>query len=165
MSAERVLQAYRERRRQLREDDTFLGSPEVLLDSAERNLAEQEVTRRRSELVEEGEARGMPRELGEFVYEVAREEGLDPALAFELVLSGLAVCPPEGGVSNATTAPATDKYLPTWMFPPSPPDRVLRERKLHLSFRRLRSLLERHHDIDEAFRCFADEPDVGVCGY
>jgi hypothetical protein len=51
------------------------------------------------------------------------------------------------------------------MFPASPPDQLMRERALHVSFRRLRSLLERHHDVEEAFRRFANEPDVGHCGY
>ncbi|HET7321386.1 MAG TPA: hypothetical protein VFI96_02750 [Longimicrobiaceae bacterium] len=164
-SAQRVLHAYRERRRRRRDDDAFFGSTDVLLEQAEKGLAEKEVARRRSELVEEAEACGMSRELAEFLYEVAREEGLDPGLAMELVASGLAVCPPPDGVSNASEAPATDKYLPTWMFPASPPERVMRERTLHLSFRRLRSFLERYHDVEEAFRHFADEPDVGHCGY
>jgi len=51
------------------------------------------------------------------------------------------------------------------MFPPSPPDVLLRERMLRLSLRRLRTFLERYEDVDEAFRRFADEPDVGSFGY
>jgi hypothetical protein len=160
-----VLDAYRERRRRRRGDDTYFGSVDALLEQVERGIDPSELDRRRSSLVREAEEVGMPRELAELLYEVAREEGLDPALAFELVRSGLGVCPPAEGLSNAASGPSTDKYLPPWMFPPVPTDLMLRERTLHLSFRRLRSLLEKHHDIDEAFREFASDPEVGHCGY
>lgn len=164
-SARHVLREYRERRRTRRGADTFFGSAEALLEHVERGIEPTELEHRRDYLLREAEAAGMSVELAELAYDVAREEGLDPALGFELVRSGLGVCPPEDGISNASEAPATDKYLPAWIFPPSPPDRVLRERTLHVSFRRLRALLEEYHDIEEAFRLFANEPDVGHCGY
>jgi hypothetical protein len=107
----------------------------------------------------------MSPELAEMMYDVAAEEGLDPVLAYELVCSGLGVAPPAGGVANASDQPASDKYYPTWLFPASPTDDVLRERMLRVSFRRLRSLLETHADPDEAFRAYAREPDVGVYGF
>lgn len=160
-----VLDAYRERRRHRRGADTYFGSVDALLEQVERGIEPSELEHRRSTLVRDAEDVGMPRELAELLYEVAREEGLDPALGFELVRSGLGVCPPPEGFSNAATGPSTDKYLPPWMFPPVPTDLMLRERTLHLSFRRLRSLLEKHHDIDEAFRQFASDPEVGHCGY
>lgn len=164
-SARRALHGYRERRRRRRGDDTYFGSTECFLEQVEATIETPERERRRSEILADADAANMPRDLAEFLYDVAREEGLDPALAFELVRSGLGICPPLDGVSNTTTAPATDKYLPPWMFPAVPPDHMMRERTLHLSFRRLRSLLEQHHDVDEAFRHFANEPDVGHCGY
>ena len=164
-SAQRVLKAYLERRRHRRGEDTYFGSAECFIEHEEASIDAPERERRRSEIMEDADRQNMPRELAELMYDVAREEGLDPALAFELVSCGLAVCPPADGVSNATQAPATDKYLPPWMFPADPPDRFIRERTLHLSFRRLRSLLEDCHDVDEAFRRFAHEPDVGHCGY
>ena len=34
--------------------------------------------------------------------------------------------------------PATDRYLPAWMFPATPTDQLLRERMLRFSFRRIR---------------------------
>ncbi len=164
-SARGVLVAYRERRRRRRGEDTYFGSADALLEQAEEGIDSSDLERRRSDIIDEGESFGMPRELVELLYDVAREEGLDPGLALELVKSGLGVIPPPDGLSNESAAPASDPYLPTWMFPATPPDRLLRERTLHTSFRRLRAHLEAHHDIDEAFRHFAAEPDVGHVGY
>ena len=163
-SARHALDAFRERRRRRRAEDTYFGSADVLLARGSEPF-EPELERRRSDLVEAAEAEGMSHDLAELLYDVALEEGLDPALGFELVRTGLGVAPPPEGLSNASPEPVVDKYLPTWMFPAEPTDHMLRERMLHVSFRRLRSLLEQHPDIDEAFRCFAREPDVGHYGY
>jgi len=164
-SAQHALQAYRERRRRRRAADTYFGSAEVLVPRGAHAPAERELERRRSEILEDAEAEGMPRELSGLLYDVALEEGLDPSLAYELVRTGLGVAPPPEGLSNAAQEPASDPYLPPWMFPPEPTDQLLRERMLHTSFRRLRSLLEREENVDEAFRLFANEPDVGHHGY
>lgn len=164
-TARRVLHGYRERRRRRRGDDTYFGSAEALVEQCEAGIDPADLERRRSEIIEDGEAAGMPGDLVELLYDVAREEGLDPGLALELVKSGLGVMPPPDGLSNETDLPASDPYLPTWMFPASPPDRLLRERTLRMSFRRVRAILEQHHDIDEAFRLFANEPDVGHVGF
>lgn len=164
-SAAHALHAYRERRRRRRAEDTYFGSSACLLAPAEEGLEEQELAHRRVEILEEAERSGMPADLAELLYDIARDEGLDPALGYELVRSGLGVCPPDDGISNAPSQPTTDKYVPEWLAPPVPPDTLLRERMLRLSFRRLLSLLERHEDVDEAFRAFAREPDVGYLGY
>ena len=63
-SAQRVLHAYRERRRRRRGEDTFYGSLDALLEAAEAGLGETELDRRRSELVEEAVKAGMPRGTG-----------------------------------------------------------------------------------------------------
>ncbi|HEX2092640.1 MAG TPA: hypothetical protein VHG28_09575 [Longimicrobiaceae bacterium] len=171
-SAGHVLDAYRERRRRRRADDTYFGSslsPEqgsdCLLSRTEEGVEERDLVQRRIELLEEAEQNGMSRELAELLYDVAREEGLDPGLGYELVRSGLGVCPPTDGMSNAPSQATSDKYVPDWLAPPVHTDSLLRERMLRLSFRRLRSLLERHEDLEEAFRAFAREPDVGHMGY
>ena len=163
--ARHALHGYRERRRRRRGEDTYFGSADALLEHCELGLDSTELDRRRSEIMEDGEQAGMPPDLVELLYDVAREEGLDPGLGLELVKSGLGVVPPPEGISNESSAPASDRYLPSWMFPPSPPDHLLRERTLRFSFRRLRSLLQEDHDIDEAFRRFATDPDVGHVGY
>jgi hypothetical protein len=164
-AAGHALDAYRERRRRRRAEDTYFGSSDCLLARAEDGAEEQELVGRRIEILREAEQSGMSTELAEMLYDVAREEGLDPALGYELVRCGLGVVPPGDGVSNAPSQPTTDKYLPEWLDPPMPPDALLRERMLRLSFRRLLALLERHEDVDEAFRAFAREPDVGYLGY
>lgn len=164
-SAERALEAYRERRRRRRADDTYFGSADCLLVHAQAGVDAAELSRRRVDVVAEAAEAGMSAELAEMLYEVAQEEGLDPALAYELVRCGLGVSPPADGVASAPAQPTSDKYLPGWLYPPVPTDTVLRERMLRLSFRRLRSLLERHPSPDDAIRAFAREPDVGHLGY
>jgi hypothetical protein len=164
-SADRALEGYRERRRRRRGEDTYFGSLDCLLPSVDQGASEDDISRRRQEIIAEAEEAGMSMDLAERLYEVAREEGVDPALAFELVRCGLGVAPPTEGITNQAGQPTADKYLPEWMFPPVPTDALLRERMLRMSFRRLRSLLERHDRLDDAFRAFDREPDVGHFGY
>lgn len=163
--ARRALHAYRERRRRRRDDDTWFGSEDVLLAQVEEGLDAAGLRNRHEEILDEAREAGMPAALADLTYDVARQEGIDPALALQLVLTGLGVAPPEGGVDNAPSQPASDKYRPEWLRPPDPPDRVLRERMLRLSFRRLRALLERHREVEDALLAFAAEPDVGRYGY
>lgn len=179
-SAQRVLASYRERRRRRRGEDTYFGSADLILtpegpmgpasrevgaESGERGSAEPAIERRRVEILEDAAEEGMPAELAGLLYDIAREEGLDPGLGFELVRSGLGVAPPPEGLSTATDDPMVDRYLPAWMFPPEPTDHMLRERMLRVSFRRLRSILQEEGDPDAALRRFALEPDVGHYGY
>jgi hypothetical protein len=164
--AQRVLRAYRERRRARRGEDTWFGAAEGLLEDADHGLDAEGVSRRRMDVVEEALEAGVPEELAEMLYDVAVEEGLDPVLGHELVRSGLGILPPSDGVENAPAEPTTDKYRPEWLEPAVPPDDLLRERTLRVSFRRLRGLLERHAgDAPAAFAAFAREPDAGPVGY
>lgn len=158
-----VLEAYRERRRRRRAEDTFFGSESCLVGA---ESASPDGVRRRTELMDDARAIGMSPELADMMYDIAVEEGLDPMLAFELVRSGLGVAPPADGIDNSPSQPTTDKYTPGWLMqPPSPTDDMLRERMLRLSFRRVRGLLEAHADPADALRAFAREPDVGAFGY
>ncbi len=162
--AERVLETYRERRRTRRGDDTWFGAVEGLLDDG--GVDAEELSRRRCDVVAEALGLGIADELAELLYDVAQEEGLDPVLALELVRSGLGIAPPAQGLGNAPREPTTDKYRPEWLEPPIPPDALLRERTLRVSFRRLRGLLEHHAgDAAGAFQAFAREPDAGPVGY
>ena len=162
--AEHALESWRERRRRRRANDTWFGSADGLLaDDAAVDAAER--ARRRMDVIAEAQAAGMSPELAEMMYDVAREEGVDPALAYELVCSGLGVAPPPDGVDTAEQQPASDKYYPTWLLPASQTDDVLRERMLRFSFRRLRAKLECHADPAEALQAYAREPDVGVYGF
>jgi hypothetical protein len=166
LRADGALDAYRERRRNRRGEDTWFGDREGLLEGAEQGLNAEEISRRRIDVIQEAVGVGMADELAEMLYDVAREEGLDPVLAFELVRSGMGVLPPPDGVENAPQFATTDKYRPEWLESPVDPDTLLRERTLRLSFRRVRALLEQHTgDAAAAFRAFAREPDVGPVGY
>lgn len=119
--------------------------------------------RRRIELIERAtEEEWMDREMAEEVYDIAREEGLEPAFAFELVRCGVAVCEPEGPEPIATTSV---KGRPEWLSQPVPTEEATRERRLRMSFRRLRSFLEEYETPEEALIAFAQEPDVRACGY
>jgi hypothetical protein len=164
-SARRVLDAYRERRRHRRAPDVWYGDIEGLLAGDAGEIGAEEYERRRSEVLDAADEIGMPLDLAAKLYEIAREETLDPILAFELVRTGLAVCPPPGGITTEAEQPTTDRYLPPWMFPPLPTDDLLRERTLRFSFRRLHVLLAREPSVEAAFDAFAREPDVGHCGY
>lgn len=159
--AQHALSAFRERRRQRRGEDTYFGSVDCLIggpDTGERESRREEV------LAHAGED-GMPPELAGELFDVAREEGLDPALGYELVRSGLGVRPPAEGISNAPAQPSADPYVPEWLEQPLPPDELLRERMLRISFRRLRKMLEGYAEVEDAFRAFAREPDVSSGGY
>ena len=164
-SAQRVLEGFRERRRRRRGEDTYFGSSALFRATIEDGITLDELDSRRNVILDEAVAEGVPLDLAELLYDIAWEEGLDPAVGFELVRTGLGVAPPADGVSNTAEAPAADRYLPAWMFPPTPPDAVLRERMLRFSFRRLRHFLEQDDDVETAFRKFANEPDVGHYGY
>lgn len=159
-----ALDAYRERRRRRRGEDTYVGSAD-LLGNLDELASKAEHERRRVEIMEDAAEAGMSPELADMLYAIAREEGLDPAIGFEIVRSGLGVAPPPGGISNAPQQPTTDKYRPEWLESPIGPDELLRERTLRLSFRRLRGFLEQHADPAEALRAFAQEPDVDHVGY
>jgi hypothetical protein len=164
-SARHALNEYRERRRRRRGEDTYFGSSELLLAGPAEGVEERATDRRRSEILEEAEESGMSLDLAELLYDVALEEGIDPAIGFDLVRTGLGVAPPADGVSNAPSDPMVDKYLPAWMFPAQPTDQILRERMLRISFRRLRAMLEEEEHVEDAFSRFAKEPDVGHFGY
>jgi hypothetical protein len=165
-SARRALAGYTERRRARRGEDTFFGSADALVEAAEAGLTADEVGSRRVEVVGEALETGMSPELAGLLYDIARDEGLDPALAYEVVRSGLGVLPPPDGLVNAPSQRETDKYAPEWVVSPAtPPDLLLRERTLRFSFRRLRRLLEENEQVEDALLAFGREPDVGPVGY
>lgn len=149
---------------QYREGRAFDGAaPDCLLERLESTADDSARHRRRAELV--GRAvmeQRMPHWLAEEIYDVAREEGLDPAFAFELVRCGVAVCGPEGETPDAPEQVQGD---PNWLAAAPPVPDAARERRLRTSFRRLRSLFDRSETAEEALIAFAREPDVGTCGY
>ena len=144
-------------------DDLLVAAPAIDMERAA-------ASRRREDLVRRAVAQGdFGRAQAERIHDVAREEGLEPAFAFELVRSRVAVCdaPPDVPVPPEGTSLAG---VPEWIAPsavsePLPTEAVVRERRLRLSFRRLRGHLERSGTAEEAILSFLAEPDVGECGY
>lgn len=91
-----ALARYRQRR-------AFDGARlDCLLERLESTEDDSAHRRRRAEMV--GRAvteERLPHWLAEEIYDIAREEGLEPAFAFELVRCGVAVCGPEGEPRDA----------------------------------------------------------------
>lgn len=126
-------------------------------------------SRRREDLVEQAVERTyLTRAHAELIYDIAADEGLEPAFAFELVRSGVAVCePPRGRVPPRDTSV---EGAPEWIAPaavsePLPTEDLVRERRMRSSFRRLRGHLERCETPEDAIEAFCAEPDVSDCGY
>ncbi|HEX6940595.1 MAG TPA: hypothetical protein VF158_14355 [Longimicrobiales bacterium] len=118
--------------------------------------------RRRSELIDRAvEEDGVDPELAAEVYDLAREEGVEPAFAFELLRCGVAV---RDMGEEAPEATYTERGYPSWVEA-LPPEAARRERMLRTSFRRLRSHLERAPSPEAALIDFAREPDVGEVDY
>lgn len=116
-----------------------------------------ERNRRRDELLEAAVEEGhVSREVAEEAYEIAGEEGIEPAFALELVRAGVAIERP--GEPEADV-PAVQPTQPEWIEDPPPPEAAHRERVMRETFRRLRSLFERYPDPKDAFRALASADD------
>jgi hypothetical protein len=123
----------------------------------------EEAPKRRVELIEWAEREhGMARDRASLIHDIAREEGLEPAFAFELVRCGVGV--------QELAEPSADETMvdgpPEWVAP-APPAEVspARERLLRASFRRLRSHLGNAPTAEAALAAFVAEPDVGEVVY
>lgn len=122
------------------------------------------VSRRREDLVERAETAGLSREDADRMYDVAEQEGVDPAAAFELVLCGVGVrelAPPNADQWEETQVEAA----PAWVTEPAAPADGGRERRARTSFRRLRSIMEHTPAPRDALREFVRQPDVGAVDY
>ncbi len=120
--------------------------------------------RRRTDLVAGVATRsGASLALLDIAYDRALEEGLDPVLALEIIGCGVAVLDltkPEPLEGTHSLPP------PEWVAPPIelPGEQAL-ERRLRLTFRRMRSALERTGDLESAIASFSSEVDVGAFRY
>jgi hypothetical protein len=129
------------------------------------DIAADETPRRRIELVERATSDGHSIEYADLIYDIAEEEGIDPALAFELVLNGIGVrelAPPNDDrwVETQVEAP------PKWVTEPrTAPAAAAPERHMRTTFRRLRSLIEQHGSLRAALEAFAQQPDVAEMKY
>ncbi|MGH7460016.1 MAG: hypothetical protein ACREMA_03180 [Longimicrobiales bacterium] len=99
----------------------------------------------------------------DIAYDRALEEGLDPALALEIVGCGVAVIDltePEPVEGTHTLRP------PDWVAPVTePPSEQVLERRMRLTFRRMRAMLEKTSDLESAVERFSNEVDVGPFTY
>lgn len=119
--------------------------------------------RRRDELIDLAVERlGMSHTAAQDVYDIAIDERLDPAYAFELVRCGVAVVRHEAPDDDA---PVVDTGNPQWLGDTPPPPEAVLERMLRATFRRLRGLIETHGDNDAALAAFVREPDVEEASY
>ena len=121
--------------------------------------------RRHSELMETHEARAVAsRPVLEMAYELALEEGIDPALALELVSCRVAVLELEEP-TGASTEDSQSLVAPAWVTPAGAPANMAIERRMRASFRRVRASIEKHGEVTQAIDAFTAEPDVGTFDY
>jgi hypothetical protein len=126
--------------------------------------------RRREELLERAGADGMERHFAELIHEVALDVGLEPAFAYELVRCGVGVQPLDEqvyGEDDVDEEEMVSSEPPDELLVPDERDPVVaaRERRLRVSFRRLRRHLEAQSSAEAALRAFTSEPDVGRLEY
>lgn len=117
---------------------------------------------RREQLVEEAEDRGLDRPLGEQVYDLAREERLNPAYALALVLEGVSVRPLPGPRPDVETAEPNE---PEWVDAPPEPAEARLELRLRQTFRRFRSHLDARSEPRGALDAMARDPDLEPFDY
>lgn len=117
--------------------------------------------RRHEVLVERAiERDGLEREAAESIYALAEEEHLEPELALLVAASGVGVMELEEPDSDPERI-GHQQVPPEWVAEGDiPVPEARRERRLRLTFRRLRSLLARTDSATEAVRLLAAEPDV-----
>jgi hypothetical protein len=101
----------------------------------------------------------------EAVYELALEENLEPEFGLLLAATGVGVVELEALATDPERL-GIQQSPPGWVADAGiPPVEARRERRLRLSFRRLRGLLEESGSAAEALRRFANEPDVAEDAY
>ena len=111
---------------------------------------------RREALVERAEARGVGRPEAERAYDLALEEGLEPAWALALVGAGISV----QMLGDGPPAEAAEAVEPEWIDRPPSAEEASRERRLRETFRRLRSFMDDAGGPRDALTRFAREPDL-----
>jgi len=126
-------------------------------------LAESSV--RHADLISAAEERThIPVSVLERAYDIAQEAGLDPGLALELVGCGVAFVELEQPASVAGQAHSSNP--PEWVAPPAEAaSELVLERRLRLTFRRLRTVLEQVDNLPKALEQFAQEADVQPYDY
>lgn len=125
-----------------------------LIDRAEDLGAGRE--HRREALIERVEGQGLGRGTAEQAYDLALEEGVEPAYALAVIGEGISVQMFAGGAP----VEASESVEPEWIDRPPAPEDASRERRLRETFRRLRSFLDVEATPRDALTRFAREPDL-----
>lgn len=116
--------------------------------------------RRHETLMERAETWGLDRPDAESVYALAEQEGLEPELGLLLVATGVGVRELEP-VERDPSGPGLQQAPPDWVADAEvSQDDARRERRMRLSFRRLRGHYESSGSAMEAADRFAAEADV-----
>ena len=115
---------------------------------------------RREALIERAESRGIARGEAEMAYDLALEEGLEPAYALAVVGQGISV-----RALGETSGVETTDTEPGWIDRPPSAEEARRERRLRDTFRRLRSFLDKGPTPRDAITRFAREPDLEPYDY
>ncbi|HWV58964.1 MAG TPA: hypothetical protein VNZ57_16035 [Longimicrobiales bacterium] len=139
------------------------AAKECLVEAATRPGGVGHGGRRREELLERMVRQGVSVELAADAYDIAVDEGVDPAFALEVVRCGIGVVETESPDQEA--APTVESWPGEWIGPSPAPAAARREKLLRTTFRRLRRLLSEHPTPESALIAFADEPDVRACEY
>ncbi len=127
-------------------------------------IASAETPRRRIDLVQRAVEGGHSVEYADLIYDIADEEGIDPAFAFELVLNGIGIrelTPPAPDPSAESQVEAP----PVWLTQPDSPAVAASERHMRTTFRRLRAAFDTHDSPRAAMEAFVSEPDVAEMKY
>jgi hypothetical protein len=145
--------------RRYREGSASGPNVEALLRSAGEA---EDAPRRREESIRWAERElGFERPFAALIYDIGREERLEPGFAYELVRCGVGVL----ALAEPTDGETTVEGAPDWVAQPAGRASAERERTLRASFRRLRGHLERQPSAEAALAAFVDEPDVGSIQY
>jgi hypothetical protein len=131
------------------------------LEQAVSQLSDDGTERRHDALMQLATDLGLERGTAEQIYALSLEEKLEPVYAFELVRCGVGVQDLEPVEQDEDDA-AAQQSPPAWVE-----ERGVEledadiERRLRLSFRRFRTLLETSVDAVAAAQAFVAAPDIG----
>lgn len=117
---------------------------------------------RRDALVERAEACGLGRKAAEQAYDIATEESLKPAWGIAVVIEGVSVEPFSGSTPDVN---ASERAEPEWVDAPPLPEQAERERRLRLTFRRLRSRFEEAAGPESVLDALCQDPDLEAYDY
>ncbi|MGH7476238.1 MAG: hypothetical protein ACRELD_08105 [Longimicrobiales bacterium] len=138
-----------------------LGARPCLRQRASVLARETPLPRRHNEIVPWAvDELGISGEFAVLAYDIARQEGLEPALLFELVRCGVAI-----READTPDVPSLEPTPPEWLQRAPDPAAARREWRLRASARRLRALVEDRGSASAGLEAFASLDDVEEVAY